>query len=329
MRRLLLAVMAVALMAVCASADTRKVRKMVVYSDNEVKYSGNTAEVDSVKFLLVDENFYNVTVLSGNGTMGSVAGGGEYIEGESATIVATANEGYEFDGWSDGNTDNPRTVVVTADMAFVANFREAVAGVGVENGHAWVDLGLPSGLLWATCNVGAENPEDYGNYYAWGETTTKSNYSWSTYKYGSNYDALTKYNTDSYYGTVDNKTVLDLADDAAHVNWGGAWRMPTEEEIGELVNNCTTEWTSINGVYGRKVTSNINNNYIFLPAAGDRLDSSLNDDGSLGYYWSSSLLSDYPYYAWYLRFSSSDFDRGNYFRYYGQSVRAVCPAGSN
>ncbi len=198
---------------------------------------------------------------------------------------------------------------------------------GMHNGHEYVDLGLPSGLLWATCNVGAENPEDYGNYYAWGETDTKDNYSWSTYKYGSDWDVLTKYNTNSNNGIVDNKTVLDPEDDAAHVNWGGAWRMPTDEEIGELINNCTTEWTTINGKNGYKVTSNINNNHIFLPAAGCRYDSSLDGGGSYGNYWSSSLNSGCPDFAWYLIFDSSDFLGyiAGYYRYCGFFVRAVCP----
>ncbi len=197
---------------------------------------------------------------------------------------------------------------------------------GSYDGHDYVDLALPSGLLWATCNVGAENPEDYGNYYAWGETETKDNYSWSTYKYGSSSSSLTKYNTDSYRGTVDNKTVLDPEDDAAHVNWGGAWRIPTDAEIDELIRNCTWEWTTINGKKGYKVISKINTDYIFLPAAGDRSDSSLSSDGSYGFYWSSSLNSGGPYSAWYLGFYSSYFYRGSLNRYYGHSVRAVCPA---
>ncbi|MBQ7388829.1 MAG: hypothetical protein IJW01_05635, partial [Paludibacteraceae bacterium] len=135
-----------------------------------------------------------------------------------------------------------------------------------------VDLGLS--VKWATCNVGASTPEGYGNYYAWGETTTKSTYDWSTYKWcNGSYKTLTKYCTSSTYGTVDNKTVLELADDAARVNWGGAWRMPTDAEWTELRENC--EWTLTSdyngtGVKGRVVTSKTNGNHIFLPAAGYR-----------------------------------------------------------
>ncbi|MDD6782411.1 MAG: hypothetical protein PUD89_05750, partial [Bacteroidales bacterium] len=112
---------------------------------------------------------------------------------------------------------------------------DSISFTNPANGHEYVDLGLPSGLKWATCNVGATAPEAYGDYYAWGETTTKSTYEWSTYKWcDGSYDTQTKYCTSSSYGTVDNKTVLDLADDAARANWGGAWRMPTDEEWTEL-----------------------------------------------------------------------------------------------
>ena len=131
------------------------------------------------------------------------------------------------------------------------------------NNHDYVDLGLPSGTLWATCNVGANSPEEYGDYFAWGETETKDNYDCDTYKWGTAaYDTifngwyletLTKYNTDSGYGTVDNKTTLTLADDAARANWGGKWRMPTDAEWEELMNSCTWTWTTLNGVKGYTV----------------------------------------------------------------------------
>ena len=198
---------------------------------------------------------------------------------------------------------------------------------GTLNGYEWVDLGLPSGLKWATCNVGASKPEDYGDYFAWGEVEPKTEYNWNTYKWcnGSN-DTQTKYCTDSSYGTVDNKTVLDKEDDAAAVNWGGSWRMPTKEEQEELRNNCSWEWTTQNGVYGHKVTGP-NGNSIFLPAAGYRYFSSLYDAGSDSDYWSSSLYTGSPYRACRLSFSSNRVgvvrvsDRS---RYYGLSVRPVC-----
>ena len=188
--------------------------------------------------------------------------------------------------------------------------------------HEYVDLGLS--VKWATCNVGATKPEEYGDYFAWGETEPKSTYNWSTYKYcnGSS-STLTKYNTVSSRGTVDNKTTLDLSDDAARANWGGSWRMPTDAELTELRENCTWTWTTQNGVYGYKVTSKKNGESIFLPAAGYRYDSSLSYAGSYGYYWSSSLYTDYPYSAWNVDFYSNNVGRSNFLRSYGFSVRPV------
>ena len=196
---------------------------------------------------------------------------------------------------------------------------------GTANGHEYVDLGLPSGTKWATCNVGATTPEGYGNYYAWGETEPKTTYSWSTYKYGSDDDELTKYCTSSSYGTVDNKTVIDPEDDAATVLWGSKWRMPTDAEWTELRENCAWKWTDDyngTGVAGRIVTGS-NGNSIFLPAAGYRSDDDLFGAGYDGGYWSSSLYAGYPYDAWGVDFSSGYVDRGGSTRYYGQSVRPV------
>ena len=186
-----------------------------------------------------------------------------------------------------------------------------------------VDLGLPSGTLWADRNVGADSPEAYGDYFAWGETEPKSTYNWSTYKWcqGSN-NTMTKYCTDSFYGTVDNKTVLDLEDDAAYVNMGADWRMPTYDELNELRNNCTWTWTSKKGTKGYKVTGP-NGKSIFLPAAGYRNDSGLYRAGSDGSYWSTSLHG--PYLAWSLYINSDSYNThtSGKRRNYGHTVRAV------
>lgn len=214
-------------------------------------------------------------------------------------------------------------VSYSEEVSFTTKEQPSTPIDGTENGYAYVDLGLS--VKWATCNVGANKPEDYGDYFAWGETTTRDTYSWSTYKYcnGSD-DSLTKYNTSSSYGTVDNKTQLELSDDAAHVNWGGSWRMPTDDELTELWEQCTLTWTTQNGVNGYKVTSKTNSSSIFLPATGYRYNSSLNFAGSYGYYWSSSLYTGSPYRAWSVRFHSSDVYRndGGY-RCSGLSVRPV------
>ena len=188
--------------------------------------------------------------------------------------------------------------------------------------HEYVDLGLS--VKWATCNVGADKPEGYGSYFAWGETETKSTYNWSTYKWcNGDWNKLTKYNTDSYYGTVDNKTVLDPEDDAARVNWGGDWRMPTEEEFKELIDNTNKTWTTVNGVAGWKCANKSDaSDYIFLPAAGYRYETSLDHAGSIGDYWSSSLSSN-PSYGRRLYFNSNDFSMYDSNRYDGYTVRPV------
>ena len=193
--------------------------------------------------------------------------------------------------------------------------------------HEYVDLGLPSGLLWATCNVGADSPEDYGDYFAWGETQPKSTYNWSTYQYCNDYyNTLTKYCNNSgygYNGFTDNLTTLLPEDDAATANWGDGWRMPTNEEWQELYNNTTVTWTQQNGVNGRLFTA-ANGNSLFLPAAGYRGGVSLNGAGTLDYCWSSSLYTDSPNYAWYFYFSSDLYDMHYYGgRCVGQSVRPV------
>ena len=203
---------------------------------------------------------------------------------------------------------------------------------GSINGPEYVDLGLPSGTLWATCNVGANTPEGYGDYFAWGETQPKDYYGWSTYKYcNGDEDQLTKYCNNSSYGYngfTDNLTTLLLSDDAARANGGGDWRMPTKAEWEELFNNTTVTWTTQNGVYGRLFTAS-NGNSLFLPAAGCRYDGSLYDAGSYGGFWFSSLITDYPDYAWGLYFSSGVSDMSGSHRYLGRSVRAVLPASKN
>lgn len=194
--------------------------------------------------------------------------------------------------------------------------------------HDYVDLGLPSGTKWATCNVGATKPTEYGDYFAWGETKPKEEYSMSNYKWckGSD-DSMTKYCTDSKFGTVDNKKVLDAEDDAATANWGSAWRMPTLDEIKELRDGCVWEFTkdfSGTGVAGQVGTSKANGNKIFLPAASGRQGTSLGSAGRYGNYWSSSLNGNDPTYACNLLFCDVFNDWScRTIRYIGQSVRAV------
>lgn len=176
--------------------------------------------------------------------------------------------------------------------------------------HGYIDLGLPSGTLWATCNVGADKPDDYGDYFAWGETRPKEYYNWSTYKYcNGSYNQLTKYCNQSdygYNGFTDNLTVLQPSDDAATANWGNGWCMPTKEQWEELYQNTNSTWTTQNGVNGRLFTAS-NGNSLFLPAAGARLSDELFGVGDDGYYWSSLLYTNKPYDARYFKFSDDDY----------------------
>lgn len=227
---------------------------------------------------------------------------------------------------------------------------------GTEAGHKWVDLGLD--VMWATTNVGAETPEDYGLYFAWGETTgyTKDTedgkiFNWENYSLcnGSS-ETIKKYCKNSMNGTVDNLDELKDDDDAAHVNWGGKWRMPTYAQQKDLRNKCYWVWTESykeTGVKGyivfkakhqrdRGKVSNTSSSYkpeepymltdahIFLPAAGYRFESILNGDGSDGFYWSRSLGENFSSRARELKFYKDKVDYTDTYRLYGRSVRAVC-----
>ena len=182
-----------------------------------------------------------------------------------------------------------------------------------ENHPHMIDLGLPSGTKWACCNVGASSPEQYGNYFAWGETSPKSDYTEENYAY---YNS----NTDDYINI--GSDIAGTGYDAATANWGSPWCMPSHEQCQELVYKCTYEWTTQNGVNGTKFTGP-SGGTIFLPAAGDRGYDGLYFAGSLGDYWSSSLYKSRTDRVWGLGFYSGDVDTGTYLRDYGHSVRPV------
>lgn len=194
----------------------------------------------------------------------------------------------------------------------------------MENGHEFVDLGLS--VKWATCNVGANNPEEYGDYYAWGETETKKSYSPSTYKWcNGTVSTYTKYCTDSSYGTVDNKRNLELEDDVAHVKWGGKWRMPNTSEQKELRENCDWIWKTKKGINGYEIKSKINGNSIFLPAAAWFYYGAISSErGAKGYYMSTSLDEGGGLHQ--LRFSEQSFSHKSTTngRWNGYPVRPVC-----
>lgn len=225
-------------------------------------------------------------------------------------------------------------------QSYAKNFIDRVANNAVEHLNrpynntdgTYVDLGLPSGTLWATCNVGANSPEDYGDYFAWGESegynSGKREFCWSTYKWcNGDSRSLTKYSTSSYYGIEDNKTELDLQDDAAYVKLGSKWCMPTWDQFKELVdkNYTTAQWTKVNGVYGIVITSLKNDNAIFLPAAGCMINSSHYDASSFGCYYSRTLDS-ISFAAHFLGFDYSGASLGWFSengRCVGQSIRPV------
>lgn len=193
---------------------------------------------------------------------------------------------------------------------------------------AYVDLDLPSGLLWATCNVGADSPEEYGDYFAFGEIQPKNDYTWSNYQYcNGNYNQITKYcaNTSyGYNGFVDYLFILLPEDDVATVNWGENWRMPTKYEWRELFQNTTPSWTAQNGVNGILFTAS-NGNTLFLPATGYQQGNFFYGVGNHANYWSSTVNTDNSCYAdvFFLNSSGHSYSLNNCYRYYGQPVRPV------
>ena len=251
---------------------------------------GNTVPTDKVKEWILDG--------TGQWQINSEFDGGANVE--VTTEKSSAAIFLVLDCSSSLGSDV--TNMKKAAKDFIATLRGGNSSNGSNgqlNGHDWVDLGLPSRLKWATCNVGASQPTDYGNYYAWGETTTKSSYTEGNYTYS------------------DNPDTLPSTDDAATSNWGEGWRMPTEDEFVELRNNCTWKWKTKSRVKGIEITGP-NGNSIFLPAAGSRDESGLSQDTYVGRYWLSSCQS-------LAEVDSDGCWLSNYgYHYYGLTVRAVC-----
>ena len=213
-----------------------------------------------------------------------------------------------------GKQNTQQTTTKKSKSATVSKATGTIAG------HGYVDLGLPSGLKWATCNVGADKPEDSGAYVAWGETSPKRRYDKeNSFTFGQSNAWLFNHGHLDYYGD------LTMSLDAASDNWGSTWRMPTLEEVEELIKYTTRKWTTYKGVNGYVVTSKCNGKCIFLPAAGDCNGSLIYSDGVSGYYWTSTTENDNnnSEFSFFLFFTSEDFTFDNWSRAYGLSVRPV------
>ena len=323
---LVFALLAAVLMLVACNPDPVEIERDITYTvdgSTTTVHLRTDAEFDALldRFCDYAENGSSVTFYNANLSSKTVAT-------KDVTRFSTTSR-REMKRWMRAQEDAGKTVSVSYDR-----------NTGTYNGMAystapqsdWVDLGLPSGLLWARCNLGATTPEDYGNYYAWGETQAKSEYSWYTYRYGIGYNYLTKYCNMSdfgYNGFTDTLTILEPNDDAATSILDSNAHIPTESEWNELIQYCTGEWTSLNGVGGYRFTGP-NGNSIFLPAAGQRdsSDPSIVGEGMWGTYWSADLNIEFPSSARNFHFISEDYETNiaemTYDgRYHGLSVRAV------
>lgn len=327
-KRVLLFVLASVLMPFCISAEDYAVKGSV--------WDFDTAEPISSAAVLVyqitgnDTTFYGGCSTDDNGSfiIGQLKAGNYVLHAKSDNHFNTSKSfTLSSENVKDLGKITMRAGTGDLDPAITAVVAKIV-DYFPEN--VYVDLGLS--VKWATCNVGANKPEEYGDYYAWGETDPKDFYFWDTYKYcDGTYNSLTKY-TDSAYGKdgfSDNKSVLDPEDDVAHVKWGGNWRIPTKEELEELRTKCTWTSTTLNGVRGYSVTSKVEgytDRSIFMPATGMRIRQwTLNTD-TIGRFWGNSIVTGDDYDAVYLDF---DFSRGpgrfSIIRCLGQCVRPVCP----
>ena len=319
------------------------------YATNEA----GTAYGDEVSFTTLTTPTVTTAAVTNIGEHSATSGGNVTDDGGSPVTVrgicwgTSHNPTTSNSHATSGSGTGSFTVSMTDLTAHTTYYVRAYAtnSVGTEYGNEvsfttseeptgdWVDLGLPSGLLWATRNVGASSPEDYGDYFAWGETQSKSYYDWNTYQYTCNddWDGLTKYCSRSDYGCngfTDNLTTLQPGDDAAMANWGSGARMPTIQEWEELRDYCSSVWTTQNGVNGRRFTGP-NGNTLFLPAAGYRWPDELIYAGSYGEYWSSSLDTDDPINARGFFFLSGGTYVNYSYRGGGHSVRAVRSSGQN
>lgn len=269
---------------------------------------------------------------------------------ESTATISIQSNGYSpYIYGNFASTTSPQLIVIQGDATYTADCKGRAMLITGEsgyinlptsnvhngwemklsyNGHEYVDLGLPSGTKWATCNIGASSPEMYGDYYAWGEVKTKTTYGFTTYKYCNGSEtSLTKYCTISNYGKVDNLKELVATDDVATVKWGASWCMPTDAQLTELFTECDCYWSTLKGNNGVLVKSKKNDQSLFLPAAGCRAGIEFVGVGEAGFYWSRTL-GVYPNKAYDIIFIFSEgIERESGVRAAGQSVRPVRQKG--
>ena len=306
-----------------SAPDWNIVNSVAYHAPSKLEHlSGNPSRGQSsvVRFKVLDHNY-----LTGHEELTSLA---QYVEfqanGNLSSDYGVATDGIVSVVWTPTTNDVLYAKIYDKNHVLLGSDT-----VRVSSNFAvqWVDLGLPSGLLWAPHNVGAVSPEDYGDYFAWAEMRPKILCNWGTYTYCCYgvYDQLTKYCNNPGFGCddyFDTLTILQPGDDAATANWRGGARTPTKEEWDELLNNTTSQWTTENGVAGLRLTAR-NGQSIFLPAAGYRTDATINDEGIHGMYWASSMLSVYPYNAWYMYFDANYKRMHNDYRSNGHLVRPV------
>lgn len=268
----------------------------VAYNDDTVSYQCHFIAADNTSELYIYDFKHSDIVYAAINTpfkvLVDVVDDGNNLHGESEIYIIE---------------DSPIAITVNLDINSPAPHEQ------------YIDLGLPSGLLWATCNLGATSPEGYGNYYAWAETTIKQVYDWDSYQYYSNSTGITKY---TYYDGLGNlETTLEPSDDAATVNKGTNWRIPSLDDFYELQSNCNIKWMSVNGVNGYKFTGP-NGNSIFMPASGGRSEERFINKGVCGFYWLNSVTYD-EYYAYGFILDSTSLNETSYYRMYGQTIRPV------
>ena len=286
-------------------ADVTMVVDIILHGQKELSLSVNEISLDkgNSATIVITSGYGSYTVSSNDTNIADATLSG------STVIITGKNGGTTVVKVIDTISGNIEEISVTVNDDTPISYPACPDG----NHPHLIDLGLPSGTKWACCNVGADKPEAYGGYYAWGETEEKEVYYSDTYKY---------YQNGSYVNIGSDISGTEY--DVAHVNWGSDWVMPTHDEQMELLNNCTSEWTTLNGVNGRKFISKINGNGIFLPAAGYLWYGGLGGAGEGGNYWSSTQNPDRSYNAYYLYFLSYYAYLNDYgYRDNGRSVRPV------